>query len=107
MNEQQAHQLGLWLCGQTNVDAILAAVAKLPDDTARAASPGLPAVWAADQVHALTHAVERLAHELLGWPHTQGDAPACGCGLNERRQRLLRILAAPYAGRPGYRQEWR
>lgn len=31
----------------------------------------------------------------------------CDCGLDWQRDRLVRLLAAPYADRPGYRDEWR
>ena len=31
----------------------------------------------------------------------------CDCGLDARRDRLVRLLAAPYADRAGYLSEWR
>jgi hypothetical protein len=31
----------------------------------------------------------------------------CDCGLDRRRATMLHALAAPYAGRPGFKDDWR
>lgn len=36
-----------------------------------------------------------------------GTGEPCDCGRDERVSRYLRLLALPYADRPGYRKDWR
>lgn len=81
---------------------------------ARAADPA--------RVLAEVDAKRRLLEALLGEGHavlrpggsTQvycdadyGTDSACECGRDERVGQYLRLLALPYADRPGYRDEWR
>ena len=36
-----------------------------------------------------------------------GTSESCECGRDDRVSQYLRLLALPYADRPGYREEWR
>lgn len=39
------------------------------------------------------------------WGHEKGGTD-CNCGLDERVEQRLRLLAAPYSDHPDYREEW-
>lgn len=45
---------------------------------------------------------------ILAQPGDLGDLDVgyCSCGLDARREHLLKIDAQPYAGQPGWREEW-
>lgn len=69
-------------------------------------------------------AKRRLVEDLLSDPHVEVDDPfyscavvaradvkrfggVCDCGRDDRLLQRLRLLALPYADRPGFREEWR
>lgn len=41
------------------------------------------------------------------WAEVMARPQVCDCGRDTHVERSLRLLALPYAGRPGYLEEWR
>lgn len=59
-----------------------------------------------DELDAMPHALDDGHHECPMVEPTAWKDPRCTCGQAELADRVLRLLALPYAGRPGYREEW-
>lgn len=58
-----------------------------------------------DSWYTCAAATEEREGETTGNIHEPEGGP-CNCGLDERVDRRLRLLASAYVHQPGYRQEW-